>query len=139
MAARTGTLNHGRPDPLTLPLPDRFLDALGHPRVIETFDSPAMRARLAELLRRQGLAEPQAMPTGPRRYVALHWEPAGDELAFTDGVHSGAGQLQQWIWLDYLHGRAPGCAAAGARVLGTSTRKPPFSGATPASECVFGA
>ena len=94
--------------PWPFALPDRFLDALGYPRVIEAFDSPAMRARLAELLRRQGIDEPQPMPTSPRRFVALHWEPAGDELAFADGVHSGAGQLNHWIWLDYLHGRTPG-------------------------------
>ena len=34
----------------------------------------------------------------------LDWEPAGDELAFTDGRHSGAGQLDDWGWLDYLRG-----------------------------------
>ena len=27
---------------------------------------------------------------------------------FADGVHSGAGQLRHWVWLDYLHGRTPG-------------------------------
>src|ERR671931_122505 len=27
---------------------------------------------------------------------------------FLDGVHSGAGQLNHWVWLDYLHGRTPG-------------------------------
>ena len=77
--------------PWPFPLPEGFLDQLGYPRVVEAFDSPAMRARLAELLRRQGLAEPQPMPTGPRRFVLLHWEPAGDELAWSDGAHSGAG------------------------------------------------
>ena len=81
---------------------------LGHVRTVEAFESPAMRARLAERLRRQGIAEPLPTATGPRRYVMLHWEPAGDELAFADGVHSGAGQLQHWVWLDYLHGRTPG-------------------------------
>ena len=94
--------------PFPFPLPDRFLDQLGYFRVVEAFDSPAMRARLAELLRRQGIDAGVAPPTGPRRYVMLHWEPAGDELAFADGVHSGAGQLNHWIWLDYLHGRTPG-------------------------------
>ena len=89
------------------PLPDRFLDQLGYVRTVEAFDSPAMRACLAEVLHRQGIAKPQPMPAGPRRYVALWWEPAGDELAFTDGVHSGAGQLNHWLWLDYLHGRTP--------------------------------
>ena len=73
--------------------------------MVEAFDSPAMRARLAELLRRQGIVDNEpAAPRGPRRYVALYWEPAGDELAFTDGVHSGAGQLNHWAWLDYLRG-----------------------------------
>jgi hypothetical protein len=94
--------------PWPFPLPEGFLDQLGYARTVEAFDSPAMRARVAELLRRQGIAEPQPMPTGPRRFIALYWEPAGDELAFTDGVHSGAGQLQHWVWLDYLHGRSPG-------------------------------
>jgi hypothetical protein len=51
--------------PWPFALPDRFLDALGYPRVVEAFDSPAMRARLTELLRRQGIAEPQPMSTGP--------------------------------------------------------------------------
>jgi len=41
-------------------------------------------------------------------HSGLASEPAGDELAFADGVHSGAGQLNHWIWLDYLHGRTPG-------------------------------
>src|SRR5919199_2861295 len=91
------------------PLQERFLDQLGYARVVEAFESPAMRARLAELLHRQGIVDNEpAAPRGPRRYVALWWEPAGDELAFTDGVHSGAGQLRHWLWLDYLHGRTPG-------------------------------
>jgi hypothetical protein len=85
------------------PLPDRFLDALGYSRVVEAFESPAMCARLADLLRREGFAEAQPMPTGPRRYVMLNWESADDELAFTDGVHSGAGQLDHWLFLQVLH------------------------------------
>ena len=102
--------------PWPFPLPEGFLDQLGYARTLEAFDSPAMRARLTELLRRQGIVDNEpAAPRGPRRYVALYWEPAGDELAFTDGVHSGAGQLSHWIWLDYLHGRTPGVPP---RVLG---------------------
>ena len=101
--------------PWPFALPARFLDQLGYRRTVEAFDSPAMRARLAELLRRQGIDAGAAPPTGPRRFVALYWEPAGDELAFSDGVHSGAGQLNHWLWLDYLHGRTPRYAAAGAR------------------------
>ena len=30
--------------PWPFPLPARFLDALGYPRVVAAFDSPAMRA-----------------------------------------------------------------------------------------------
>jgi hypothetical protein len=40
--------------PWPFPLPERVEEALGYPRVVEAFDSPAMRAHLAELLRRQG-------------------------------------------------------------------------------------
>src|SRR5919204_55599 len=87
------------------PLPERFLDQLVYGRTVEAFERPAMRARLAELQRRQGLDAGAAPPTGPRRFVIFHWQPAGDELAFADGVHSGAGQLNPWAWLDYLHGR----------------------------------
>ncbi len=53
--------------PWPFSLPERFLDQLGYARTLEAFDSPAMRARIAQLLRRQGFAEPQPMPTGPRR------------------------------------------------------------------------
>jgi hypothetical protein len=61
-----------------------------------------MRARLAELLRQQGIDAERAAPTGPRRYVLLHWEPSGDELAWSDGAHSGAGQLDHWPWLSSI-------------------------------------
>src|ERR671937_526508 len=40
--------------PWPFPLPEGFLDQLGYARTLEAFDSPAMRARLTELLRRQG-------------------------------------------------------------------------------------
>ncbi len=43
-----------------------------------------------------------AKPTGPRRLLALYWEPGGDELAWDDGVRSGAGQLNHWPWIDWL-------------------------------------
>jgi hypothetical protein len=91
--------------PWPFPLPEQFLDQLGYARTVEAFESPAMRAHITDLLRRQGITEPQPIPTGPRRYVMLYWEPAGDELAFADGVHSAAGQLHHWVWLDYLRGR----------------------------------
>jgi hypothetical protein len=86
------------------PLPERFTERLGYERAVETFESPAMRLYLVEVLRRDGIDAPLSAPTGPRRYVALYWEPAGDELAFEDGAHSGAGQLDHWPFLDYLHG-----------------------------------
>jgi hypothetical protein len=31
------------------------------------------------------------------------WRCAAHELAWSDGAHSGAGQLQHWSWRDYLH------------------------------------
>ncbi len=76
------------------PLPDGFVDAIGYPRVVEAFNSPAMRAQLAQVLRQQGMAETDLTPLiGPREYLALWWEPGGDELAWSDGIHGGAGQL----------------------------------------------
>jgi hypothetical protein len=92
--------------PWPFPLPEHFLDALGYARAVAAFESSAMRARVAELLRQQGVESPMAPPAGPRPWVTLYWEPAGDELAFADGAHSGAGQLQHWAWRDYLHGRS---------------------------------
>jgi len=85
------------------PLPEHFLDELGYGRTVEAFESPAMRARLADLLRQQGVDTLPTVVPGQRRFVALWWEPAGDELAWSDGAHGGAGQLNHWAWLDYLH------------------------------------
>jgi hypothetical protein len=48
-----------------------------------------MRARAAELLCHEGVEADVPPPGGPRRSVMLHWEPASDELAFSDGTHSG--------------------------------------------------
>jgi len=59
--------------PWPFPLPEGFLDRLGYARTVEAFDSPAMRAHLAELLRRQGIDAGAAPPTGPRHFVALYW------------------------------------------------------------------
>jgi hypothetical protein len=58
-----------------------------------------MRARISELLRREGIVADVPAPVGPRRYVCLWWEPAGDELAFSDGAHSGAGWSAQTLAL----------------------------------------
>jgi hypothetical protein len=88
---------------LPFALPQRFLGNLGYGRVVQAMDSPAMRAHVAELLRKEGIAEPQSPPPGPQRYVALWWESAGDELAWSDGPRGGAGQLDHWSWLEYVH------------------------------------
>jgi hypothetical protein len=61
-----------------------------------------MRARIADLLRREGVVADVPTPVGPHRYISLWWESAGDELAFSDGAHSGAGQLNHWCWLEYM-------------------------------------
>jgi hypothetical protein len=34
--------------------------------------------------------------------VLLHWQPAGDELGWSDGAHSGAGQLDHWRFLTLI-------------------------------------
>jgi hypothetical protein len=83
-------------------LPARFLDRLGYSRAVAALESPSLRTRVGELLRQRGIDSALAAPTGPRRLVLLYWESAGDELAFNDDVHSAAGQLDHWPWLEYL-------------------------------------
>jgi hypothetical protein len=90
--------------PWPFPLPDRFLDELGYGRAVEACDSPAVRARIAELLRRRGIEVPPAAPIGPRRYVLLYGEPTGAALVWSDGARSGAGRLDHRPFLDHLHG-----------------------------------
>src|SRR4051812_28896873 len=102
-------------------LPQRFLDKLGYGRVVQAMDSPAKRARVTELLRKEGIAEPQSPPPGPQRYAALWWESAGDELAWSDGPHGGAGQLDHWSWLEYVrHGAICGWLVEHQVNLGSS-------------------
>lgn len=38
---------------------------------------------------------------GSRRFVALYWEPCGDESCFNDGVHSACGMSDNWLYLAY--------------------------------------
>jgi hypothetical protein len=74
---------------------------------VQAFESPAMRARIADLLRREGVVADVPTPVGPHRYISLWWESAGDELAFSDGARSGAGQLNHWHWLEYVRFGGP--------------------------------
>src|SRR4051812_19725987 len=34
-----------------------------------------------------------------RRFVALYWEPCGDEAAFDDGISSAIGMSDNWLFL----------------------------------------
>ncbi|QEL17855.1 hypothetical protein [Limnoglobus roseus] len=38
---------------------------------------------------------------GSRRFVALYWEPCGDESCFDDGVHSACGLCDNWLYLSF--------------------------------------
>jgi hypothetical protein len=39
---------------------------------------------------------------GQRRFVALYWEPSGDEAAYDDGVNSAIGMADNWLYLDFV-------------------------------------
>lgn len=39
---------------------------------------------------------------GQRRFVALYWEPCGDEAAFDDGVSSAIGMSDNWLFLGFI-------------------------------------
>jgi hypothetical protein len=38
-----------------------------------------------------------------RRFVALYWEPCGDEACYDDGVSSACGLCDNWLYLDFIH------------------------------------
>jgi hypothetical protein len=38
-----------------------------------------------------------------RRFVALYWEPCGDEVCYDDGVSSACGLCDNWLYLDFIH------------------------------------
>jgi hypothetical protein len=40
---------------------------------------------------------------GGRRFVALFWEPCGDEACYDDGVSSACGLSNNWLYLDFIH------------------------------------
>jgi hypothetical protein len=39
---------------------------------------------------------------GGRRFVALYWEPSGDEACFDDGVSSACGLCDNWLYLGFI-------------------------------------
>src|SRR5947209_3300895 len=39
---------------------------------------------------------------GGRRFVALYWEPCGDEAAYDDGVSSAIGMSDNWLFLGFI-------------------------------------
>ena len=93
--------------PFPLDLPPDFLARLGYERAVGTRMplTDQMRDQLRREYGTEGLPafEASVAARQPRRYVALFWEPAGDELGWTDGRSSGAGQLNHWLYLDLVH------------------------------------
>src|SRR5206468_5018025 len=74
-------------------------------------------AMLRSTLRWPQPAVSRLLPTSTdrrlRRFVALWEHSAAGELGWTDGRHSGVGQLDRQVWLGWLHaGRPLGLVAA---------------------------
>ena len=40
---------------------------------------------------------------GGRRFVALYWEPCGDEACYDDGVSSACGMSDNYLYLGFVH------------------------------------
>ena len=40
---------------------------------------------------------------GGRRFVALYWEPCGDEASYEDGISSAIGLSDNWLYLGFIH------------------------------------
>ncbi len=40
---------------------------------------------------------------GSRRFVALFWEPSGDEACYDDGASYACGMCDNWLYLDFTH------------------------------------
>jgi hypothetical protein len=40
---------------------------------------------------------------GDRRFVALYWEPSGDEACYDDGQSYACGMSDNWLYLDFIH------------------------------------
>ena len=41
--------------------------------------------------------------SGGRRFVALFWEPCGDEACYDDGVSYACGMSDNWLYLGFIH------------------------------------
>jgi hypothetical protein len=39
---------------------------------------------------------------GDRRFVALYWEPSGDEACYDDGVSYACGMSSNWLYLGFV-------------------------------------
>ncbi len=72
--------------PVPFPLPPAFLHQLGYERTVATLESVT--------------ADDDRQP---RRFVALWWDPAVNQLGWSDGLHRGVGQLDRQVWLAWLH------------------------------------
>jgi len=98
--------------PFPFTLPPAFLAQLGYERAAGPVVLPESTR---EMLRRTNISEAEIAATEqtlrarqPRRWVALYWQPAGDELAWDDGHGSGVGQLDHWFFLAFMHEPEPG-------------------------------
>jgi hypothetical protein len=40
---------------------------------------------------------------GSRRFVALYWEPCGDEACYDDGISYACGMSDNWLYLRFIH------------------------------------
>jgi hypothetical protein len=108
-----GRPSHDQPARVAVPAA-RALDRAAWLRAGGGTDAHA-RHHARAMLRRTNISDEQIAATEhalatrqPRRFVSLWWESAGDELAFSDRVASGAGQLAHWPYLDYMHSRGQG-------------------------------
>ena len=73
--------------PVPFPLPPEFLHQLGYDRAVASF--------------RPVHADNDGHP---RRFAALWWDSEANQLGWSDGLRSGAGQLDGQAWLAWLHG-----------------------------------
>lgn len=101
--------------PFPVDLPPAFLAQLGYER---TAGPTALPELTREMLRRANISEAEIAAweqtlgaRQPRCWVGLYWQSAGDELAWDDGRGSGAGQLDHWLWLAFMHEPGPGRGA----------------------------